>query len=128
MTSPLAPSRGDSRGGHGSANHDLPFEFGHLPRAIAPAPFTLHEYARLLVLRSRLSEQALHRRRYAAPRAEPTPATDTTTEPAPDRTAECATESPARESRVAAAFELAILVLALVAFALLLIARGMITL
>jgi hypothetical protein len=127
VTGPLAPSRGDSRGGRGSADHDLPFEFGHLPRAIAPAPFTLHEYARLLVLRSRLSDQALHRRRYAAPPAEPTPAPDTAA-PAPDPTAACATESPARESRLAAAFELAILVLALVAFALLLIARGMITL
>jgi hypothetical protein len=120
MTSPLAPSRGDSRGGRGSTDHDLPFEFGHLPRAVAPAPFTLHQYARLLVLRSRLSDQALHRRHYAAPRAEPTPAPDTRTE--------ATTESPARESSVAAALELAILVLTLIAFAVLLIARGMITL
>jgi hypothetical protein len=81
MNAPLAslPSRNDSHDGRGWADHDVPFEFGHLPRALAPAPFTIHQFARLLVLRSRLSDQALGRRSYLAARIEATPEPDVET-------------------------------------------------
>src|ERR1700682_1000412 len=40
--------------GDGSADHDQPYQFGFRPRASAPYPFNTRQYARLLVLRSRL--------------------------------------------------------------------------
>jgi hypothetical protein len=120
MNAPLAPSRDNARNGRGWADHDLPFEFGHLPRVAAPAPFTLHQYARLLVLRSRLSDQALHRRHCADPAPEPTPPSDTN--------ADSTTEPLAPDSRAAATIYFAVLIVALIAFAVLLMARGMITL
>lgn len=44
----------ESRDGTGAGDHDVPFEFGRLPRAIAPFPFSTREFARLLVMRSRV--------------------------------------------------------------------------
>ena len=35
-------------------NYDEEYRFGRRPRAIAPFPFTTQEFARLLVLRSRV--------------------------------------------------------------------------
>jgi len=43
-----------SRDGVGSSDHDLPFQFGQGPHIVAPWPFTIHQFARLLVLRGRL--------------------------------------------------------------------------
>jgi hypothetical protein len=47
------PPVGESRDGIGAGDHDAPYVFGRLPRAMAPFPFSTREYARLLVLRSR---------------------------------------------------------------------------
>ena len=44
----------ESQDGIGAADHDVPFEFGRQPRARAPFPFSTREFARLLVLRSRV--------------------------------------------------------------------------
>ena len=44
----------ESRDGYGSGDHDGPFIFGRQPRALAPFPFSTREFARLMVLRSRL--------------------------------------------------------------------------
>jgi hypothetical protein len=38
----------------GAGDHDQPFRFGWRPRASAPYPFNTRQYARLLVLRSRV--------------------------------------------------------------------------
>jgi hypothetical protein len=43
-----------TRDGTGAADHDEPFRFGHRPSASAPFPFSTRQYARLLVLRSRV--------------------------------------------------------------------------
>jgi hypothetical protein len=48
-----------SHDGSGAADHDAPFEFGRLPSAAAPFPFTTREYVRLLILRSRLQAAAV---------------------------------------------------------------------
>jgi hypothetical protein len=40
--------------GDGAADHDQPFRFGRLPASLAPYPFSTRQYARLLVLRSRV--------------------------------------------------------------------------
>ncbi len=37
-----------------STEYDQPYEFGRRPRVIAPGPFSTREFARLLVLRSRI--------------------------------------------------------------------------
>jgi hypothetical protein len=44
-----------TRDGQGAGDHDQPFEF-HRPRAHAPFPFRLREYAHLLILRSRVED------------------------------------------------------------------------
>jgi len=44
--------------GLGAADHDQPYRFGFRPRASAPYPFNTRQYARLLVLRSRIQDQA----------------------------------------------------------------------
>jgi hypothetical protein len=41
-----------SHDGEGAGDHDVPFQFGRRPRAMAPYPFSTRQYARLLVLRS----------------------------------------------------------------------------
>ena len=43
--------------GSGGGDHDEPYRFGRRPTARAPFPFTEHQYARLLVLRSRVRER-----------------------------------------------------------------------
>jgi hypothetical protein len=40
--------------GVGAGDHDLPYRFGRRPRLSAPYPFSTRQYARLLVLRSRV--------------------------------------------------------------------------
>jgi hypothetical protein len=40
--------------GSGAGDHDQPFRFGRLPTSLAPYPFSTRQYARLLVLRSRV--------------------------------------------------------------------------
>jgi hypothetical protein len=45
----------------GAGDHDQPFRFGWRPRASAPYPFNTRQYARLLVLRSRLHAGLLGR-------------------------------------------------------------------
>ncbi|MBV9547794.1 MAG: hypothetical protein JOY61_25750 [Chloroflexi bacterium] len=41
--------------GRGAGDCDVPFTFGRRPRGAAPYPFSTHQYARLLVLRSRIA-------------------------------------------------------------------------
>jgi hypothetical protein len=43
--------------GEGAGDHDQQFRFGWRPRASVPYPFNTRQYARLLLLRSRLGEQ-----------------------------------------------------------------------
>jgi hypothetical protein len=43
--------------GEGAGDHDQPYRFGWRPRASVPFPFNTRQYARLLVLRSRLDER-----------------------------------------------------------------------
>ena len=54
QSTPGQRNTGESRDGYGSGDHDRPFIFGRLPRALAPFPFSTREFARLMVLRSRL--------------------------------------------------------------------------
>ena len=48
-----------SHDGVGAGDHDVPFTFGARPRALAPFPFTTHEYVRLLIVRSRVDAGVL---------------------------------------------------------------------
>src|ERR1051326_5676075 len=58
LAPPTATTRpADTRGtrdGMGAADHDVPYTFGRRPNASAPYPFATREYARLLILRSRV--------------------------------------------------------------------------
>jgi hypothetical protein len=61
-TNPITPSASevDARGskdGSTAADHDEPYRFGLRPTAKAPFPFTERQFARLLILRGRLSAQ-----------------------------------------------------------------------
>ena len=47
-----------TRDGEGAADHDLPYRFGRRPSIAAPFPFSTHQYARLLILRSRVHADA----------------------------------------------------------------------
>lgn len=40
--------------GEGAGDHDLPYRFGRRPTVAQPCPFSTREFARLLVLRSRV--------------------------------------------------------------------------
>ncbi len=40
--------------GQGAGDCDRPYVFGHRPRSNATGPFTIRQYSRLLVLRSRV--------------------------------------------------------------------------
>ena len=53
---PTPPTSVGSLDGTGSADHDLPYRFGWRPTAETPFPFSTRQYARLLVLRSRIAE------------------------------------------------------------------------
>ncbi|MBV9357223.1 MAG: hypothetical protein JO023_17060 [Chloroflexi bacterium] len=39
-----------------AGDHDQPYRFGWRPRASAPYPFSTRQYARLLILRSRIQD------------------------------------------------------------------------
>jgi len=45
--------------GSGAGDHDQPFRFGRKPTSGQPFPFSTHQYARLLILRSRIQAGAL---------------------------------------------------------------------
>jgi hypothetical protein len=49
-------SRG-SQDGDGAGDHDQPYRFGWRPWASVPYPFNTRQYARLLILRSRIRGQ-----------------------------------------------------------------------
>ena len=44
--------------GSGAGDHDQPYRFGRKPTSSQPFPFSTHQYARLLILRSRVQAQA----------------------------------------------------------------------
>lgn len=44
----------ESMDGSGAGDHDVPYVFGRVPRALTPFPFSTRELARLMVLRSRV--------------------------------------------------------------------------
>ena len=46
-----------SADGQGSGDHDVPYRFGRKPRASHPHPISERQYARLLLLRSRVQER-----------------------------------------------------------------------
>ena len=52
QSQPIDPQAGPLDGG--GADHDQPYRFGRLPTSLAPYPFSTRQYARLLVLRSRV--------------------------------------------------------------------------
>jgi hypothetical protein len=54
LQGPTTPTSVGSQDGTGSADHDLPYRFGWRPRVETPFPFSTRQYARLLVLRSRI--------------------------------------------------------------------------
>jgi hypothetical protein len=45
---------GQSEPGSEPSTRDQPYQFGRTPRAITPYPFSTRQFARLLVLRSRV--------------------------------------------------------------------------
>jgi hypothetical protein len=46
--------------GSGAADHDMSYRFGRKPNVSQPFPFSTHEYARLLILRSRIQSRTSH--------------------------------------------------------------------
>jgi hypothetical protein len=61
MPSSIDPRpRRESLDGSGAGDHDVAFVFGRLPHALAPFPFSTREFARLMVLRSRLQAEGFH--------------------------------------------------------------------
>jgi hypothetical protein len=61
-----ADSRVGTRDGLGSADHDQPYVFGRRPSSATPFPFSTRQYARLLLMRSRLAERSLASRTSAS--------------------------------------------------------------
>jgi hypothetical protein len=53
---PEAPFASGSPDGQGATDHDQVYTFNRRPRAHAPAPFRVREYARLLILRGRVQD------------------------------------------------------------------------
>ena len=45
-----------TKDGRGCGDHDQAYTFGRRPRGVAPFPFTLHQYTRLLALRGLISD------------------------------------------------------------------------
>jgi hypothetical protein len=56
MYSELMQPVGETQDGTGAGDHDLPYTFGRNPRSTATYPFSTRQYARLLVLRSRVRD------------------------------------------------------------------------
>ena len=54
MDSPTTPESSRGRPARIDTAYDEPYQFGRRPNARAPFPFTERQYARLLILRSRL--------------------------------------------------------------------------
>jgi hypothetical protein len=54
MTPQPIDTRHGTCDGNGAGDHDLPYRFGRTPTSSAPYPFSTRQYARLLVLRSRI--------------------------------------------------------------------------
>jgi hypothetical protein len=54
MTTAARPTTCGSLDGVSAGDHDTPYCFGRMPNSAAPFPFTTRQYARLLVLRSRV--------------------------------------------------------------------------
>ena len=54
MISQPQPRSFDGLDGTGAGDHDHPYRFGWKPSANVPYPFNTRQYARLLVLRSRV--------------------------------------------------------------------------
>jgi len=48
-----------TKDGRGCGDHDQAYTFGRRPRGVAPFPFTLHQYTRLLALRGLISDGLL---------------------------------------------------------------------
>jgi hypothetical protein len=62
-TDPVSPianetAIGGSKDGSTAADHDLPYRFGRRPNVRAPYPFNDRQFARLLILKSRLQDAA----------------------------------------------------------------------
>ena len=55
-SSPNTSTVPGSLDGDGAADHDQPYRYGFRPRTVAPYPFNTRQYARLLVLRSRVRD------------------------------------------------------------------------
>jgi hypothetical protein len=51
---PGPPTAAGTRDGQGAGDHDRPYRFGRRPTSLAPYPFSTRQYARLLILRSRV--------------------------------------------------------------------------
>jgi len=56
MSYELIQRVGETQDGTGAGDHDLPYKFGRSPRSTATYPFSTRQYARLLVLRSRVRD------------------------------------------------------------------------
>ena len=54
QSQPIGTRAGTLDGG-GAGDHDQPFRFGRVPTSLAPYPFSTRQFARLLVLRSRVA-------------------------------------------------------------------------
>ena len=52
----IKPVKPGTLDGAGAADHDEAYRFGRRPRSASPYPFSTRQYARLLVLRSRVRE------------------------------------------------------------------------
>ncbi|MBV9353972.1 MAG: hypothetical protein JO023_00455 [Chloroflexi bacterium] len=58
LPQPLPTGATGSLDGEGAADHDQPYRFGWRPRTNVPYPFNTRQYARLLILRSRVRARA----------------------------------------------------------------------
>ena len=47
----------ESLDGNGCGDHDTPYTFGHLPSVAAPFPFSIRQFARLLILKSKVGAE-----------------------------------------------------------------------
>jgi hypothetical protein len=49
----------ESLDGAGAGDHDVAYVFGRIPRTLAPFPFSTLQFARLLILRSRVCDRLI---------------------------------------------------------------------